>query len=90
MYSILSRIPARIVIESKNPSAVKRPQTTLSMKLYPFVILFNATPTTAQFVVIKGRYTPSDACKDGINFFNTISTNCTNAAITRINTIVCK
>ena len=46
------------------------------------------TPNTAQFVVIKGRYTPKARCSAGINFFNTISTSCTKAAITRIKTNV--
>ena len=32
---------------------------TLSIKLQPFVMLLSATPKTAQFVVIRGRYTPS-------------------------------
>lgn len=57
---------------------------------YAYCTEFKATPSTAQFVVISGRYTPNDSYKAGIDFFKNISTNCTSAAITRMNTIVCK
>jgi hypothetical protein len=43
-----------------------------------------ATPNIAQFVVINGRYMPSALYSEGINFFSTISSNCTIEAITRI------
>ena len=59
MNSILSRILANITIDTRKPSAVNKPVTTLSIKLQPFVMLLSATPKTAQFVVIRGRYTPS-------------------------------
>ena len=55
LNSILSRILANITIDTRKPSAVKRPVTTLSTKLQPFVMLLSATPKTAQFVVIRGR-----------------------------------
>ena len=90
LYSIFSRIPAIITIAIKNPTAVANPFTTLSRIPYALVTLVSATPNTAQFVVISGRYTPKDSYSGGIFFFKNISTNCTNDAITKINTMVCK
>ena len=55
MYSIFSRSPARIVIEIRNPTAVAKPLTTLSNIPYDFWTFVSATPSTAQFVVIRGR-----------------------------------
>ena len=48
-----------ITIAIVNPTAVENPYTTPSRMLYPFVTQFSDTPSTAQFVVINGRYTPS-------------------------------
>ena len=42
-----------------------------------------------QLVVISGRYTPREACSAGTYLFKTISTSCTRAAMTRMNTMVC-
>ena len=57
-------------------------------KLYPSWILMMATPSTAQFVVIRGRKTPSALYSDGDVLAIAISTNWTNAAIIRIKAIV--
>ena len=40
--------------------------------------------------VVLSTATASAKPREGIDFFKNISTNCTKAAITRINTIVCK
>ena len=53
-------------------------------------IFSTATPSMAQFVVIKGRYIPSAWYKAGLNFWIAISINWTKEAITRINDIVLK
>ena len=58
--------------------------------LKPSLIMVRATPRTAQLVVISGRYTPRASYRLTIFFFKNISTNCTRAAITRINTMVCR
>ena len=58
LYSIFSRRPAIMTIAIKNPTAVANPFTTLSKMPYSFVTFVSATPSTAQFVVISGRYTP--------------------------------
>ena len=49
-----------------------------------------ATPSKQQFVVINGKNTPNAWYKEGEIFFKIISIICTNAAITKINKIVCK
>ena len=79
-----------ITIEIRKPNAVQKPQTTLSINPYQLEIFLIATPSTAQFVVINGKYTPSASYNAGINFLSAISTNCTNAAMIKINAIVCK
>ena len=48
------------------------------------------TPSTAQLVVIRGRYTPSALYRGGMYFFMMISTSCTSTAITKMNTMVCR
>ena len=90
MYSIFSRTPAIKTIAIRKPNAVAKPFTTLSKIPYSLVTFVSATPRTAQFVVIRGRYTPRLCYNAGMDFFKNISTNCTSAAITRINTIVCR
>lgn len=87
-YSILSLIPASKTNASENPTATAKPFTTVSIKLYPSWILMMATPSTAQFVVIRGRKTPSALYSDGDVLAIAISTNWTNAAIIRIKAIV--
>ena len=59
LFSILSRIPAKIVIEIVKPIAVPKPAMIDSNIPYSFCTLVKATPRTAQLVVISGRYTPS-------------------------------
>ena len=59
-----SLTPAKITIARVNPTPAKVPYNKDFKKLAEtaenFVILTMATPKTAQFVVIKGRYIPSD------------------------------
>ena len=59
LYSIFSLRPARIMIEIAKPAAVAKPFTTPVKISYSRFTLLIATPSTAQFVVIRGRYTPS-------------------------------
>ena len=59
LYSIFSRIPARIMMAIVKPTAVAKPFTIPVKIPYSFCTLVNATPSTAQFVVIKGRNTPN-------------------------------
>ena len=54
------RTPAKSIIARRKPSPQPRAEKMDSMKLYPSEILLIVTPRTAQFVVIRGRYTPSD------------------------------
>ena len=61
LYSIFSRRPAINTIAIKKPTAVEIPYTRLSKILYSNVTQLSATPSTAQFVVISGRNTPSDS-----------------------------
>ena len=88
--SILSRIPARINMAIVKPI----PEATPFTKAYSTftslssVTFINATPKTAQFEVINGRYTPSALYSEGENLFTKISTSCIKAAITKIKTIV--
>ena len=70
------------------PTAVAKPFTMPVRIPYSFCTLVMATPSTAQLVVIRGRDTPSASYKEGMDFRRNISTNCTSAAITRINTMV--
>ena len=51
-------------------------------------IFKTATPKTAQFTVIKGRYMPKNLYSGGLIFLITISTNCTKVAITKIKEMV--
>ena len=88
--TIFSLIPASSTMAIRYPTPVAKPFTTPSRILYSSCTLFRATPSTAQFVVISGRYTPRALYNEGTNFFKNISTICTSAAITRINTIVFK
>ena len=90
LYSIFSLRPAKITIAIVNPIAVPNALTIDWIKLYSFWTLIITIPRTAQFVVISGRYTPKALYKAGLNFFKNISTNWTNAAINKINTIVSK
>ena len=53
--SIRSRIPANMIIAMVKPTAVPNPLTTLVTNPYSFCTLVNATPSTAQLVVIRGR-----------------------------------
>ena len=57
--SSLSRIPDIITRTSVNPTPAPRALTIVSIKLYPVRTLMNVIPSTAQFVVISGKYTPS-------------------------------
>ena len=75
MCSDFSLIPARITIEIKKPNDVPNEHARLSAKLYPLSMLEIATPKTAQFVVISGRYTPSASYQGLMNFFKIISTS---------------
>ena len=52
-------------------------------------MLLMATPSTAQLVVIRGRYTPRPLCREGENFLSSSSVICTRAAMTRMNTMFC-
>ena len=85
-----SRIPANNVNARAKPKAVETAKTTDSIRLKFFWITRIATPNMVQFVVIKGKNTPRAWYKEGETFLSIISTICTSAAITRINTIVCK
>ena len=69
------KVYGNITIINKTPIGTAIEFTTISLKLYPSLILSNAVPNTAQFVVIKGKYTPKALYKTGENFFITISTN---------------
>ena len=60
LYSTFSRIPAISTIAMKKPTPVAIAYTTVYKRSYSYVIAFNATPSTAQFVVISGKNTPSD------------------------------
>ena len=55
---IRERKPEKSTIANKNPSPQPRVLAIDSIKLYPSRILFIVTPRTAQFVVMRGRYTP--------------------------------
>ena len=59
-FSILERTPAKSTIARRKPRPTPSEDTIDSMKLNPSVTLLIATPRTAQLVVIRGRYTPSD------------------------------
>lgn len=72
MSSVRSRTPAIITIAIVKPTAVPRPLTNDSIKLYEFCTFVKAIPSTAQLVVISGRYTPSASYKGGIHFLSTI------------------
>ena len=48
------------------------------------------TPRMVQLVVIRGRYTPRDLYRAGMNFFKKFSSSCTRMAMTRMKTMVCK
>ena len=50
----------------------------------------SVTPSTAQLVVISGRYIPRDLYRVGLIFFIVISRLCTNTAIINIKMIVVK
>ena len=54
----LSLMPAKRIIAMAKPTDAPIPFTRDSIKLYPLSILSTATPSTAQLVVIRGRYTP--------------------------------
>ena len=54
-----SLTPAKIIKANANPIAVEIAYTTDYNKLYSFCITRMATPKIQQFVVIKGRNTPS-------------------------------
>ena len=60
--SILERTPAKSSIATRNPAPTPREETIASKKLVTLlsVRLLIVTPRTAQFVVMSGRYTPSD------------------------------
>ena len=52
-------MPAKITMAIRKPTEIPKEFAILSAKLYPLSILEIATPSTAQFVVISGKYTPN-------------------------------
>ena len=64
-----------MMIAMVKPTEIPMPFTTLWIKLYDFCTLVRATPSTAQLVVIRGRYTPRASYSDGMDFLRNISTN---------------
>ena len=54
-----------------------------------FCTFSSTTPSTAQLVVIRGRYTPRAVYREGMAFCRNISMNCTREAMTRMNATVC-
>ena len=57
--SILERRPEKSTIASKKPRPQPSELTIDSKKVYSSMMLLIVTPKTAQFVVMRGRYTPS-------------------------------
>lgn len=88
--SMRSRNPVKITSASENPSAAANAKTTDFMNGASSFTLSTATPSTAQLVVMSGRKIPSAACNGGMKRFITMSTSCTNAAMTRMKAMVCK
>ena len=82
------RTPANSTMASMKPNPAPTAHTMLSAKLYPSSMTEMVTPSTAQLVVMSGRYTPSALYSGGMTFFSTISTSCTSTAIMRMNTMV--
>ena len=93
-----SRIPANktnanakpIAVAIANNIPVNKPGSAPIGNLYVPLATMIATPNKQQLVVINGKNTPSAWYNDGEIFFKMISIICTNAAITRINKMVCK
>ena len=73
---------------SRNPTPLPKALVRASGKVYSLSMLLMHTPSTAQLVVIRGRYTPRERCRAGRYFFKITSTSWTRAAMTRIKTMV--
>src|SRR5699024_8298826 len=54
-----SRMAAKSTITSEKPTAAEKPYSADCKKLCPRLIFSNATPSTAQLVVISGKKIPS-------------------------------
>ena len=55
-----SLTPTKIISANPNPRPAPKALNTDSIKLYVLSIFKIVTPKTAQLVVIRGRYTPSE------------------------------
>ena len=88
LFSSRSRTPAKSTMASVKPSADPTPLTTDPSSEYSSVMFRIVTPSTAQFVVISGRYTPRALYSEGEVLLITISTSCTSTAMTRIKAMV--
>ncbi len=75
---------AKSINANPNPMAFAIANTTLSIRLYSFLITRIATPRIAQLVVIRGKNTPSAWYRAGLTFLRMISTICTRDAITNM------
>jgi hypothetical protein len=63
---IRSLIAANKMSTKEKPTAAPKPYKIDSINPLAFLILSKATPSTAQFVVIKGRKIPSTLCNRGL------------------------
>src|SRR5690625_7067513 len=72
----------------ENPKAAPKPYQVDSKKPRSRLVFCNATPSTAQLVVMSGKKIPSTRYNKGLVFSINIFENCTTTAITRINEMV--
>ena len=85
-----SRNPAKTTNANVKPTPLANAYIVPSKRPKSFCITKIATPSTQQLVVMRGKNTPNAAYNEGLIFFNMISTICTNAAMTKMNAMVCK
>ena len=85
-----SRKPAKTTNAKVKPTPLAKAYIVPSNNPKSFCITKMATPRTQQLVVMSGKNTPNAAYNEGLIFFNMISTICTNAAMTKMNAMVCK
>ena len=86
-YFNLKRIADIIIIAIAKPMPEPIPKTADSSSVYPLSSINKDDPRIAQFTAMRGKKIPNELYRVGLNLSNSISTNCTDAAIVAINVI---